>query len=220
MTSYQALPGMAQCDRIVAHLQQGPESADRMCAALGLLYSNLWRYIKRLRAEKRIHISGWEPRQGRPAPIYSAGDRPDVEFVPLRRPVPKISAAQRRVKIIELLTTKPRTSMKLAEAMHVGRDGVLRYLTEMRRERAVYVARWQHPNKTRGAGLGGRWSPVYAVGNKPDAPMPPKETSKQRHDRLSKDSAYVARCVRKRKARHTVERHLKKPQGIFAALGL
>lgn len=218
--------GRQRVDSILAALKRQAMTLSQLAAALNLGESNAWMYVRKLRkAEpRRVYISGYKTNTGfgagRPAPIFSAGNRPDVEFVPNNRPTRKTSAAERRDKVMELLTEKPRTSRELGECMHVVRATALIYVTQLRRENKIYVKRWKHPSTVNEEAIGGAWSPVYAVGNKPDKPQPVAETSAQRHARRKLDPAYVADARKRRKQQYMREKVLKKPQGIFAALGL
>lgn len=218
--------GRQRMDSIVATLKRQPMTVVQLAAALGMGQSNVWVYLNKLRKAqpRRVYISAYKSNTGfgagRPAPIFSAGNRPDVEFVPNNRPTRKTSAAERLQRVMELLTEKPRTSRELGECMHVVRATALIYVTQLRREKKIHVKRWKHPSAVNEECIGGAWSPVYAVGNKPDKPQPAAETSAQRHARRKLDPGYVADARRRRKQQYMREKALKKPQGIFAALGL
>jgi hypothetical protein len=208
--------------RIVESLEAGAKTMHQLCAALGLKGGAISGYLRHLRqAPRRVYVCGHEPRHGRAASIFAAGDKPDVEFVPLARPAPKVSAAQRRQQVLELLVEKPRSRAELAECMHLVTEAAGRYVTELRRPecRQLYIVDWRHPSELHQSNLGGDWTPVYAVGTKPDKKKP-VEGRRARHARLQKDPEYRHARNVKRRARYAVEKHTKKKQGIFAALGL
>lgn len=213
-----------QKDReLVDMLRRQPMTISEIAKIVGLTVSAVTYRVTRLRdtKPKRVYIKEFRSNcgiyAGRPAPVYAAGFLPDVEFVPLRRPTPKTSGAQRCEQIIAMLLSGPKSSMQMAKKIHLSRDAVLRYVTEMRREGRIYISRWVHPNELC-KGRGGSYTPVYAVGNKKDKPKPRKESSAARNARKRKDPEYVE-AERKRAAmRRSKLRLCKTPQNIFSAL--
>lgn len=207
-------------DKIVAALQHKPMGIVELAEVLGMGKSNVWVYLNKMRkgSPKRIFISGYVKKQdataGQPAPVYSAGSKPDFEYVPNNRPTPKTSAAQRREQMTALLRKSPMTAQQLGDQMHIVKARALMYLGEMKRENAIYISRWLRPE---GAGA---WAPVYALGNRADKPSSKGETSGQRHARLMRDPEHAEEERARRRRRYAVERLRGKPQGIFAALGL
>jgi len=210
---------------ILESLAAEPKTAAQLCEALDMKHSNLTVYIRRLRAARRVFVCDHDRRKGdhagRPAPIFAAGSEPDVEFVPQSCPRPKIIADQRRQRVLELLVEKPRTRQELADCMFLCVEAAGKYVTEMRRpeNRRLYIIDWRHPSKVHNSTAGGDWTPVYAVGTKPDK-IKPVEGKKARHARLQRIPEYREGRNLKRKARYAVEKATKKKQGIFAALGL
>lgn len=213
---------------ILDALRAKPMTTQQIADAIGASNSSVAIYLRRLleSVPAKVYVSRYEPNlgkyAGRPAPIYSAGNKKSVEFVPLSCPVPKISSAERRAKILELLEAQPMTVNQLAVKMFIVRGTVSKHMTALRNaaERQVYIKSWDHPSKVAEEGKGGDWAPVYAVGDKKDKPKPKQETPSQRHKRLSKDQSYVLQRRLKRRLRYNVEKLRGKPQGIFAALGL
>lgn len=215
-----------QKDReLVDMLRRQPMTIAEIAKIVGLTVSAVTYRVTRLRdtKPKRVYIKEFRSNcgiyAGRPAPVYAAGFLPDVEFVPLRRPTPKTSGAQRCEQILSILAGGPKSSMQISKRMHVCRDAALRYLTQMRREGRVYISRWIHPNELC-KGRGGSYTPVYAVGNKKDKPKPAKESSADRNARKRKDPAYVEAERQREAKRRAMLKIRKTPQGIFAALGL
>ena len=214
--------GIQQRKAIVENLAAAPKTLDELCVALDLGQKNARRYLEQLRAPARqVHICGHQQRHGRPAPIYAAGDKADVEYVPLSHPAPKTSAAERRAQVLKLLTEKPRTRGELAECMHLVTGAAGKYVTELRHpdNRQLYIVDWRHPSDVHGGSAGGDWTPVYAVGAKKDK-RKPVEGKSARHARLQKDPAYREDRNIKRRTRYAAQKAAKKKHGIFSALGL
>lgn len=212
--------GLARDARILACLAREPMTVQQISAAINTCRSSVGMALKRMNeGARKVFICGHtERRKGRPQPIWSAGNMPNVEFVPNARPAPKISAAQRRQQILDLLRRRPQTVAELAESMHIVRARVVKYLGELRnaQPRQVHIAKFLHPSKF---GRGGTWVPVYAIGNKPDAVLV-IETPAQRHARLSLDLAYREDRRKERKVRYQIERLRKKPNHWASALGV
>ena len=212
--------GRQRMDKIVAALQHKPMEISELAVFLGMGKSNTWVYLNKMRngTPKRVFISGYRQnkaaRAGQPAPIYSAGSRPDVEFVPNNRAARKTSAVERREQVLALLREGPMTARQVGECLCVVKARALMYVGALKRENLVYISRWLRPE---GAGA---WVPVYALGNKVSRPMPKAETSSQRHKRLMLDPEYAEERRQARKRRYCVERLRGKPQNIFSALGL
>jgi hypothetical protein len=218
--------GKLQEARIISRLSTKPQTVEQLASALGKCPSGIALYLKRMRAEHRVFVCGHEPRHGSPAKVWAVGDRPDVEYVPIDRPTPKISAAQRREQVIALLTEKPRTIRQLAPAMHVVYETAGRYVGQLHKgpNRQVYIQAWRHPRDLNPENSrGGDWAPVYAVGDKPDAQKPARESSKERHARMHKDREYRRARNAQRRARYQqdklVKQHIKAgPQTWLSAL--
>jgi hypothetical protein len=218
--------GKLQEERIIASLFVAPKTVEQLASALGKCPSGIALYLKRMRAERRVFICSHEKRNGSPAKIWAVGDRADVEYVPLDRPTPKISAAQRRAQVLRLLKEQPRTIRQLAPLMHTVYETAGRYVGQMRKgaNRQIYILTWRHPRETNpNSTYGGDWAPVYAVGNEPDAPKPARETSKERHARAHKDKEYRKARNAQRRTRYQqdklVKNHIKAgPQTWISAL--
>lgn len=218
--------GRLQEQRIITSLQQKTKTTQQLADALGMCRSNVAIYLERMRrAPRRVFICDYEERTGRPAPIYAAGDKPDVEYAPLSRPTPKTSAAERLSQALRLLAEKPRTLRELGPAMNMVPGAAGKHVRTLRtsKPKQVFIESWRHPSEVSPDGTGGDWAPVYAAGDKPDAPKPPRETGKARHARLHKKKEYRDARNKARRARYQVEKVVKKhtkagPQPWFAAL--
>lgn len=214
--------GLMREQQILSSLRESPKTNAQLCEATGLRRASIALYLVRLHAEpKRAYISGHIMRShGSPAPVWSAGDKPDVEYVPQSYPMPKTSAAERREQVLSLLTSRHMSMRQLADKMYVTPATAGRYVTKLRRNGEVYVCRWIAPYNAYPGTRAATWVPVYAVGNKPDVPMPKQESSSARHARLHAHEGYREERNKKRRLRYQVEKTRKKPNTIFAALGL
>lgn len=218
--------GEAKSRRIIDALRNNPMTTRQIAEALDISESGAALQLRKLRDNpRRVHISGYylsPGTQGQPAPIYSVGNRPHAEYTRINIPGRKTTSAERRQQIIDLLTERPRTMAELSEAIHIVREAVGRHMRMLRKpgSKQVYIRRWQHPSKIAAPGVGGDWAPVYAAGDKPDKKKPRAETPSERHQRLSKDDAYKAERRKKRRAHYAIEKTRKKPNSIFAALGI
>lgn len=81
----------------------------------------------------------------------------------LTRGDPKIRAA-----VESSLAKGPKRCGEIADEVRVSMSTVLRYIDLMKDEKAVYISGWT-PNK----------NPIYALGDKPDVPKPPKMSHKE-----------------------------------------
>lgn len=224
MMATRTAKGMRRDQSIIDELARKPQTTADLAEILGCCASNVSVCIMRLMKEspRRIHISGHKSNvgkwAGRPAAIYSAGDAPDVEFVPLNISTRKQSAEDRQNKTIELLKKKRMTSTELSNAMYLTRATILNHLSALKKTGKVYIAYYRHPKEVNPDCRGGAWSPVYAVGNKEDAPAPKQKTSAERHAEMYQSPAYREQEKKRRRLRYLVEKSRKKPNTIFGAL--
>lgn len=213
--------GLLRERQIIASLYNSPKTNAKLCAAVGLGRASVALYLVRLHDEPRqAYIIGHEMRNGSPAPVWAAGDSPDVEYVPQSRPTPKTSAEERIQQVLSLLTSRRMTMRQLASKMYVTQATAGRYVTKLRRDGKVYVYRWIAPYNAYPGTRAATWIPVYAVGDNLDMPMPKQESSSARHARLHAHEGYRDERNEKRRLRYQVEKTRKKPNTIFAALGL
>lgn len=75
-------------------------------------------------------------------------------------------AERARARILEVLGSGPKTAQQLADAVHLGRDGVQQHINRLLAEspRAIHIYARLYNS------IGGRPAPQYALGDKPDAP--------------------------------------------------
>lgn len=120
----------------------------------------------------------------------------------------------RRHLVVEALT-KPQTVADLTASCRCSASYVRKHLTILLAEtpRRVYVKEWRRPE-----GPGGL-APVYAAGSRPDAAKP-KITQAQRFKELKADKDKHQRALLLRRLAAARRRMRKKPQTVFAALGI
>lgn len=213
--------GQRRAQAILDLLASGPMSRQQLSRALAAASSSIAMHLERLHAAKRIHVCGHIPNHmGMPATLWALGNLPDVEYVPLSRPMPKTSAAERREQVLRALGKKPRTSLQLAESIHVVKKTASVYIAQLRRDKRLYIVKWIAGGTLYPDSRASSWVPVYGVGNEPDAPTPKRETRAARHARLSKDSAFRQAERQRARVYYLIKRAKKKPQTIFSALGL
>lgn len=213
--------------RILIVLEEKPRTVKQLACALNLSKSGTALYLKRMQiSPRRIYVCGHATPEshGSPAPIWAAGDRPHVEYVPLARRAPKLSAERRCDRILALLTEKPYTLRQLSQRVHLVPEAVGRYVWILRKAKKAYIARWLHPREVNPENRnGGDWAPAFSAGDRPDAPKPKRETSKERHARLQKSKAYREAKAAAQRARYQQEKMIKQhvkagPQTWISAL--
>lgn len=209
---YQKERGQRQEQRVIATLTEAPKTPAQIAEALSLGLSNVSIYTRRLKRQGRIYVSGHQGGIGRPAPVFAVGSLPDVEYVPKRRNVP-IKTVDDRLAEVKKLLESGHTSRELGEKLHVTRGRAQKLVQMLREQTPVRIAGWRHP------GHRGDLAPIYRLGTAPDAPKP-RETRAQRYAKEKADPEKYERILRKRRARHHVDMAKKRPQGIFAALGI
>lgn len=216
--------GILRKQVILDLLKTGPKTRKQIVDALGAGSSSISAHLVQLHeAPKRIYVCGHEPNhQGMPAKVWALGDKPDVEYVPNERPAAKTSAEERRQQVLTLLREQPRSAQQLVGAIHVVKKTISIYIAQLRdpENRKLFIVKWlpageAYPDKRASA-----WVPVYAVGSKPDAPMPAPETKAARYARMKLSKEFCEGERRRAKIYYTVKKARKKPQGIFAALGI
>lgn len=215
---YQRERGERQENRILATLKECPKSSQEIATTLAMSRCNVELYMRRMHKQSRVHISSHQRRHsGRPAPVWAVGKREDAEFVPNKFPSPVQSVADRLVHVKEFLKSGC-TSRELGIKLCVTRGRAQKYI-QMLKEAAVdgrkviYIMGWRHP------GHRGDLAPIYKMGNRPDVEKP-KETRAQRYAKEKADEDKYERTLQKNRIRHRIAAAKKKPQGIFAQLGL
>lgn len=118
----------------------------------------------------------------------------------------------------DVLDVLPATCATGAQKTGLSKDRVVRIVRALKEEGKVYILKFVPP-----VGRGGPWKAVYARGNRPDAVRDPAAV--RAHALAVKRQHYHSldhhpRLLAKRSANRISRRSKKKPQGIFAALGL
>lgn len=196
-------------------------SRRQIAEAMGFTLASAFIYTDRLHDAnpKRLYVAGHQRNtNGRPEPLFMAGNLPDVEFVSYRKP----KLAYDRVlvqfaRVAEVLGCEPSTAEEVGEAIARSTGCARDYISQLRKARPkqAYIKEWRAPMGR------GDLAPVYALGNKKDAPKP-RQT---RAERFAKEKAnrgrYEGMLFRKR-AEYRKERGLPPPPlpSPFAALGL
>lgn len=200
--------------RIMDALADGPMNTKALAEKLHLSRTIILKYLHQLGQEPRlVRVSGYDDRHGRPAPIYALGSEADEVFVrQADRPRPG-RVAMRRQQIIDALTGSPMTCEQLSNIIGIQRSPIRNYLAELRNERRVHISGWTKAIKQ------GDIAPIYGLGNRPDAPKP-RKSRQQRWKEEKADPERYDRIKAKKRAAYAVDVAVKKPQGIFAALGL
>lgn len=198
-----------QRGRILAALEDGPLSALELAQRLHLTKDGVLRHLASMQqAPRMIRIAAYRNTGGRPTPLYGAGEREDAPYISTRVPKGRVTSEQQQARILKLLKKEPLSAAALSDRINLRRVGI--HITRLRKAKRIYVLRWQPTTA-------GYPSPVYAVGDQPDAPRPPTMSEKEKR----------ARAWAKLKAdpaRHDLYRRLvrlrRNPQHPFSALGL
>lgn len=207
--------GVANEQRILSLLSEQPMTLHELADAMGHSVASMYLYRTRLMAQpKRIHVCAYIPNGHKPSPVYAAGGRPDVEFVGGRKPrQPEDRKTKQRRRLREVLEGQALTADQVGLKMHLSTSRARIYISELRALGQAYIARWQHPGKQ------GDHAPVYALGNKPDAPKPRQSRAQrykqevgtpERHDRLKS----------RRRLHYAIAKARQEPASWLTALGV
>lgn len=202
--------------KILALLEKGPTSSQDLADKIFLTRSAVLLHLKFLRDAGKVRIAAYRTQcRSREIPLYALGSAPDAPYIKMRhRPENKVFEMQRakvRGAILAQLKSGLATAPELAILLGLSNPTIRKYLPKMRAERLVYRAAWASRTE------GGRQMALWAAGNADDAPQDsvikawsPVGLTYEQHDLLRK----------KNEARTILKIARKKPQGIFAALGV
>lgn len=211
--------GRRQKARIMILIAVTPMTAKQLSEKLGITTKAVLLHTKAMMESvpRKIYVSGWLPNvNGRPAPLYMAGERQNVPYVAKRKPV--MNLPDRNVihmaRLVEILEQSPRTVNELSVLMNISHSRVRLYTKRLRDMRWGRIHAWRDPEGR------GDQSPVYGLGDKKDAPKPARKTRAHFHKQMMSDPERHAHALAKKRAQSYVDKHKAKPQGIFAALGL
>jgi hypothetical protein len=201
--------------RVSALLVDKQLSNQQIADALHMSRDSAHIYTRRLRdcTPKRIYLCGWlHAPKGKPAPLFTAGDLPDVEYASTRKSKqPNRAIAQ--IERIKIALAEPKTANQLAVAIFRCNSQTHKYLRMLRDEKLVYI-KGLAPLDGRG-----EQAPIYALGNLPDA----VKLRQARGERSQKEQASPSRKFQvgtSRRARRRKEKSLPPPvpASPFAAL--
>lgn len=214
---YQKERGERQQDRILDCIADQAKTTKQIAAELYMSRASVAIYLKRLMdsTPRHAHIERYElPTTGRATPFYRLGNKPDAVFQPyyVRKPKQPDRKTARIMDILELLTV-PHTVHEICAEITLTPSGVRRYLQELKADKRIYIKGWRHPGKR------GDLAPIYALGNRPDAPKR-GESRSERYKREKADKDKYERILAKRRAADRAKAAASKPNTWLGALGL
>lgn len=196
--------GAYQIARVLAALVK-PMTIPQLAPVLHLSEDGVRRYIKRLCAVKQIRVSGWQQTStGRVAPIYGIGGAPDAVYG-------EALADRREACILAHLAECPHTAQQLAVKMDRCVTHICNLMVLLRGQKRIHVTSYVEPEGR------GSFTPVYALGDKPDAPMVKKPTRARYKRRLEQNRHYKQRAAA---LQNTLRYAAVAKQNPFSALGL
>jgi predicted ArsR family transcriptional regulator len=199
-----------QRGRIAEALADGPLTARQLAARLHLSLSGVTLHLAAMRlAPRQVRIAGYAPNPDsqRPAPKYGLGSNADTKFKKSRSLKGRISADDRKARILQLLGERQMTAAELVNAMLLERARI--YVIEMHASGAVHVAKWKQD------GTGAYRSPMYAAGPGIDAARPNPQTP---HEKCARYWAKLRADERRYDHHKQRNRMRKKPQTWLSAL--
>lgn len=102
-------------------------------------------------------------------------------------PLPMKTASTRRKyeALVAALTVEPCTRQELQDKIFASKSGTVELLRKLMNgkemPRQVFIVRWMRDR--------GGFTAIYALGNKPDAPLPKRRTASQRHAQIKANPA-------------------------------
>lgn len=207
--------GQRNDTRVTALLVGKQLSNQQIADALHMSRDSAIIYTRRLRActPKRIYLSGWLPSPGgKPAPLFSAGGHPDIEYVATRKKkLP--DRVQMQIARITATLAEPRTARQLATAISRSLSRTHKYLSMLRAAGKVYIKDFAPPDGR------GDQAPIYALGNLPDA-VKRRQTRAERYQLETRNPSRKFQMDSARRARYRKDHGLPPPAPAnpFAAL--
>jgi hypothetical protein len=201
--------------RVTALLADNQLSNQQIADALHMSRDSAIIYTRRLRdcTPKRIYLSGWlHAPKGKPAPMFTAGDLPDVEYVTTRkRKLP--DRVQVQIERVKAALAEPMTANQLAVAISRCISRTHKYLRMLRDDKLVYVMDHAAPDGR------GDQAPIYALGNLPDA-VKHRQTRAERHqkEQAKPGQKFQRSAARRAKYRKAMGLPPPAPANPFAAL--
>lgn len=206
-----------QRGRILAAIAEKSLTAQELADKLHLTRDAINIHLKAMKeaSPRQVYVASWvyNPKGGRPAPQYSAGNWPDAQFVSSRTPTRHLQTAKQKERIMRLLESKKMTILQLSAEMHLSHQWTRHLIAELRQANRVHIGAWQRQL----AGI----APLYAIGDKRDMPKPQHtKTEWQRlKARIKADPDAKERYEQSKKRRQLKARiERMKPVTWFAAL--
>lgn len=212
---FQRERGEFQRKKILALLSSGPMSSQNIADKVFLERTAVLLHIQELRRQGLVRIAGHVMQsRSREIPLYGLGGEPDAVYVKAKYLQPKCYEEQRakvRDAILAQLEVSPATAPELAIFLGLSNPTIRKYLPKMQGAGLIHRAAWV---KKEGGGI---QVAIWAIGEKPDAPKH-KLIKRARLGHLPQHQ--IDLLWKKREAKEIVSIAKKKPQGIFAALGV
>jgi hypothetical protein len=171
--------------RLLALLMGTPLTSRQIAKALHTDLSNVHNYVNRLmKSPRRIRVCGFDPdppRGCKPARMFALGSAPDAKLVSKREAAKnRAPRLDRQMGAVKQLLKTPCTSTEVANALNITESRARFYLGALRNAepKRAFIKSWNPPPTT------GTWTPVYALGNRPDALRPKRLTYLERKQKL------------------------------------
>jgi hypothetical protein len=206
--------------RILAAIKNDALTAQQLADRLHLTRDGINVCLQKMKAEspRLIHVSGYvyNPAGGRPAPQYRPGDLPDAVYRPSRASSRHAIVAEQTARAKSELKANPMTCVQLAQVMGLCAGRARLYIADLRANKQAYIKGWA----TQSAGT----APIYAIGNRPDAPKPVIDGKvryarlKARHEKDDDAKEAYQRSQARRQLKNRIARMKFEPQTPFSAL--
>lgn len=217
---YQAERSQRQRDRILSLLRISPLTTAQLAERMFLHRSTVINHITVLRRSNQIHIGSHavdsSSGMGRISPIWSAGEGADAVYLSKTKKatIRKQTFIPGRLEDVErLLTGQQRTAREVSILMGLSLVRTRSYIRMLRDQKRVFVKGWTTVGDTF------YQAPLYLAGKGKDKPIK-RATAKEYYQRIKTQPERYDKMLAKKNAQHYVNGHLKKPQSIFAALGI
>lgn len=202
--------------KILRSLEFKPMTVNDLASLMSLGYRAVLNYLDDLHSSRRIHICGYIGRAR--MRIYALGNKPDVEYVPLkasRKKSPRHSELARLELAAAALAEKPMTAEELGVVLHLCTSRARFYTGELMKAtpRRAYVKEFKRSEGKKG------WVPVYAAGDNPDAVMPRKNEAQRYRDKIAVPERRE-RILKKWNERYHAKKKKAQPATWLSALGI
>lgn len=207
--------GFAQMAAMVTMLTESAMTVNQLADKMECSTANVYLYLERLRADKRVFIESHIARTdgGRPAPLFRAGDKPDAEYIRKTKPRNKVPVDRLAVGIerVRAALSEPRTAEEAGQLAFMTAGRARHYIGLLRAADGCFIKDWRHPGKR------GDLAPVYALGRGKDKPKP-RQSRADRWKREKGDVHKIDRRNAKRRAAYAASKATAKPNTWLSAL--